>query len=184
MNKSKVSVIIPFYESDSGKAEILKRCVNSLNGYDELILVWNNGMGFTRAVNKGYELARGDFIILCCDDIILEKGSLRDLCDSHAVTSPINNGKKQDFWGTLWCMPREIYKQLGTCLDERYADGLNYEDTDLWEEMKARKIPHYCVDNVQIYHPEPGRTLNYSEDRQQKLERNRQLFFEKWGANR
>jgi len=184
MEKIKISVVIPYYEVDSGKAALLKRCVDSLNGYDELILVWNDGMGMTRALNKGCELARGEFIVIACDDIELVQGNLKDLCDPDAVTSPMTNGKKQDFWGTMWCMPRKVYEELGFCFDPRYADGVNYEDTDLWEEFKARQTPHYCVEKVNIKHPEPGRTLNLSEDRQRKIELNKRLFFEKWGFYR
>lgn len=180
MQGPKVSVVIPYYESDPGKKAVLSRCVNSLRGHDELILVWNDNMGFTRAVNKGYELTRGDFIIMCSDDIELIKGSLRDLCDPNAVTSPVMNGKKQDFWGALWCMPRKIYKELGTCLDPRYANGIYYEDTDLWEELKARNIKHYCVDGVEISHPEGGRTLQRDPAKEMKAKINRDAFMSKW----
>ncbi len=181
MNKPKISVVIPYYESDPKKAELLKRCVDSLTDYDELIVVWNEGIGMTRAVNKGFELARGDFIIMCSDDIILTKGTLKQLCDPDAVTSPMTNNKKQDYWGTLWCTPRKIYEELGWCFDPRYADGINYEDTDLWEEFKSRKIPHYCVEEVNIHHPEPGRTLNVMKEKQRKVQLNKNVFFEKWG---
>ena len=71
----KLSVVIPYYEIDSGKRDVLKRCIDSIKGqYDELILVWNQGAGFVPAVNKGYELASGDFIALVCDDVVLKKG--------------------------------------------------------------------------------------------------------------
>ena len=181
MEKPKISVVIPYWESDPGKASVLKKCVDSLKGYDELVLIWNDGIGMTRAVNKGCELARGEFIIICCDDIQLVKGSLKDLCNPDAVTSPTTNGQSQDFWGTLWCMPRKIYEDIGFCFDPRYADGINYEDTDLWEELKKRRIPHYCVEEVDIFHPEPGRTLKMTHEKMAKIERNKKKFFEKWG---
>ena len=181
MQKPKVSVVIPFFESDPGKAALLKCCVDSLSGYDELIIMWNEGTGMTRALNRGFELSKGDFIIVASDDIVVVKGNLRMLCDPNAVVSPMTNGKKQDFWGTMWCTPRKIYEQIGFCFDPRYADGINYEDTDLWEEMKTRKIPHYCNDQVDLYHPEPGRTLNIMPEKQRRVERNRNLFIEKWG---
>ena len=177
----RLSVVIPYYESSEDKPKLLKKCVDSLIGYSELIVIWNDGIGMTRAVNKGFELAKGDFIIMCSDDIALVKGNLQQLCDPNAVVSPMTNGKKQDFWGTLWCVPRKIYEELGWCFDPRYADGINYEDTDLWEEFKSRKIPHYCNEDVDIYHPEPGKTLNVMREKQRKVELNKKIFEKKWG---
>lgn len=178
----KLSVVIPYYEIDSGKREVLKRCIDSIKGqYDELILVWNQGAGFVPAVNKGYELASGDFIALVCDDVILKKGSLRDLCDEKALVSAhVEGSPVQDFWGTLWCEPKWVYEKRGP-MDEEYAKGLYFDDNMLFE-MCTRHVQAYTNLDVVIEHPEGGRTLErITEDRKQKIEHNRELFIKQFG---
>jgi O-antigen biosynthesis protein len=179
MQKIKTSIIIPYYESDPDKPYILKRLQNSLDGYDELILVWNDKMGYAKAINKGLALARGEFLIVMNDDMILEAGKMSDLCDKKAVTSPLVNGKSQAFWGCCFCIPRKIYEEIGG-LDERYRISY-FDDEDFWFTLKHNGIPHYCNEKVNVLHPDGGRTLHTFPDHQTFFEENKVKFLEKWG---
>lgn len=178
----KLSVVIPYYELDKGKREVLERTVKSLGGYDELILVWNQRMGFLPALNVGYSLAKGDFIAMVCDDVILKTGTLYDLCDASAVTSAQIEGmpEGQDFWGTLWVTPRWVWEKTGP-FDEEYAKGSYFDDDDYYMTLRHNNIRTYVNPTVRIEHPEGGRTLDREDDKRDKTERNREYFVKKWG---
>lgn len=179
-----ISVVIPYYECDEEKKDVLKRCVDSIKGqYDELILVAQPkgaGIGFVPAINKGYELASGDYIIMCCDDVILKEGKLKQLCDPDSVVSAHIEGMPyQDFWGTLWCTPRWVYEKVGN-IDEEYAKGLYYDDNEYYEMIRPIAKPYTNI-RVVIDHPQGGRTLEKSKDREAKMEHNKNLFLKKYG---
>jgi glycosyltransferase involved in cell wall biosynthesis len=179
-----ISVIIPFYDCDDGKRAILDRCIQSIKGhYDELVIVAQPkgaGIGFVRAVNMGYALAHGDYIIMCSDDIILKKGSLRQLCDPESVVSAQVEGQHiQDFWGTVWCTPRWVYEKTGP-IDEEYAKGIFYEDNDYYYTVKDIAKPYTNI-RVVIEHPHGGETLEHTPERDARIEINKTYFFNKWG---
>lgn len=181
-----ISVVIPFYESDNSKEDELNRCLSSLEGqYNDLVIVRqekNKPLGFARAVNVGYALAKGDFIIMCSDDIILTDGKLRMLCDKETVTSPHVNGMPyQDFWGMMWCTPRWVYEKTGP-IDEAYVNGIYYEDNDYYNTIRKIVKP-YCNMHVHIDHPHGGRTLELTPDREEKMEVNRRYYIDKWGED-
>src|SRR4051812_36851041 len=108
-----ISVVIPYMEVDAGKQEILRRCVQSFTGADEVIVVWNDRMGYAKPINKGLVLARGDFLVVMNDDLVWHGADLHDLCVPGVVTSPMVNGKIQPFWGCAFCIPREVYARTG-----------------------------------------------------------------------
>lgn len=179
--KTHLSVVIPYMESDDGKPAILKRCTDSLSGYDELLLIWNWKMGFSKPINKGLRLAKGDFLLVCTDDVILEIGALQDLCDPEAVTSPKLNGIERRFYGAVFCMPRWVYEKTGG-LYEGYE--ISYFDDDDFE-MTCNKlgIPMRCVPSVNFLHPEGGRTLHTFPDHDEFYKRNQEHFKERWYAS-
>jgi GT2 family glycosyltransferase len=174
-----ISVIIPYYESDPDKQRILRRCVNSLQGHDEIILVWNDKMGYAKSINRGLSIARGEYLVVMNDDLIWKEGSLLDLVDPMAVTSPQVNGIAQDFWGCCFCMPRWVYEQTGG-LDERYRISY-FDDDDFKFTLEDSHIEMNCVRKANVLHPEGGRTLHTFPDRDQFFEENKQKFLEKWG---
>lgn len=180
----KLSLVVPYYECDEGKRPILDRFLKSVEGqYDELVLVAQPkgaGIGFVPAVNMGYSLATGDFIILACDDIVLIEGDLRKLCDPEAVVSAQVNGLPvQDFWGTMWCTPRWVYEKIGP-IDENYKNGIFYDDNEYYEQI-IRVCNPYTNIRVVVDHPHGGETLEHTPERDKKIEINKQYFLKKWG---
>lgn len=165
-------------EVDAEKPGVLKKTVDSMHGYDELLLIWNDRMGYAKPINKGLKLAKGDYIIVMNDDLIFQAGDLRLLCNPDAVTSPVVNGREQGFWGCCFCMPRWVYEKTGG-LDERYTISY-FDDDDFLQTLKSLDIPMHGVPEVQLT-TEGGRTLHSFPDRQQFFEENRIKFQEKWG---
>lgn len=93
----RLSVIIPYMEADSGKQAILERCLDSIKGANQIIVVENWKEGYAVPINYGLSQATGDFLLVMNDDLIWHDGSLKKLCDIDAVTSPLINGVEKPF---------------------------------------------------------------------------------------
>lgn len=179
----KISVVIPYWECDLDKRGVLKKCLHSFGGQaDETIIVQDidhESRGPTRATNQGFAISSGDYIIAMADDVFLNEGQLKDLCVPDTITSPKINGVPQDFWGMVWCTPRNLYEKYG-CLDEIYDGGIYFDDTDKVEQIKALDISNHCVTSVDFQHPVGGRSVYKDAKRSDKYKRNKKLFEKKW----
>ena len=84
-----ISVIIPVYIRESNRKKIiplLEECIQSLRGYDELILQFDEkGEGFAKTINKGVERASGDWIALVNDDTRMLNGSIKEMCKFRKI---------------------------------------------------------------------------------------------------
>lgn len=179
--KPKVSVIVPYYESDPQKPEILQRLTDSLVGADEIIIVWNDKMGYAKPINKGLAIAHGDYLMVLNDDLKMDRGGdLHSLCDPNAVTCPTIDGIEQDFWGCAFMIPRWVYEKIGG-LDERYRVSY-FDDDDFQNELRKAGIPMKSMPLVNFWNVEGGgRTLHTFPDHNEFFEENKQRFIEKWG---
>lgn len=176
----KVSVIIPYMEINEGKPAVLKRLVDSLRGYDELVISSNWKEGYAKPINRGLRLAKGDFLVVMNDDIVLSEGSLQDLCDPNYVTSPLIDGREQPFWGCCFCIPRWVYETVGG-LDERYRISY-FDDDDYINTLRKNDVPMKAVPSVKFLNPSGGgTTLHEFPDHNEFFAENKQKFVEKWG---
>lgn len=174
----RLSVIIPFMAIDDDKYRVLKETIDSFTGADEII-VWSNWKeGYAKPINRGLRLAKGDFLLVMNDDMVWDGGSLKRLCDPEAVTSPMVNGRVQEFWGCSFCLPRWVYEKTGG-LYEGYEISY-YDDNDFWEVLKNKDIPRRCVETVRV-ETVGGRTLDRFPNRNEFFAKNRQHFMERWG---
>lgn len=175
-----ISIIIPYYESTPEKKDVLKRCTRSLKGHGEVIVVWNNRMGYAPSINRGLACANGDYLLVMNDDVVLKEGDLNDLCIPDVVTSPSNSGREYPYiWGSCFCIPRRIYNRIGG-LDERYEVSY-FDDDDLIFTLQGLGVQMRSVPSVVFEHPHAGTTLDAMPDRNEFFERNKQRFLEKWG---
>jgi glycosyltransferase involved in cell wall biosynthesis len=176
----KTSIIIPFMDAFEGKYEILERCLDSLKGADEVIVVDNWKAGYAVPINYGLSQATGDFLIVMNDDILQLKGDLHELCDETAVTSPIEDGvKPQKIWGNCFCIPRWVYEKTGG-LDERYRVSY-YDDEDFIFTLEELGIPMKCIESVEFSNPHGGTTLHTFPDHNEFYQENQCKFLHKWG---
>lgn len=178
----KVSVIIPYMEVDQDKPAVLKRLTDSLVGYDELIISSNWKEGYAKPINRGLNLAKGDFLIVLNDDLKMDAGaSLRDICDTNFVTSPTIDGKEQDFWGCAFCIPRWVYEKVGG-LDERYRISY-FDDDDFLNKLRQANVPVKSMPFVNFWNVDGGgRTLHAFPDHNEFFEENKRKFIDKWGG--
>lgn len=182
MKNKTLSLVIPYFESDISKRAVLKECIDLVEGqYDELIIVNDiESRGPTRAIIQGFAMAHGDYIACLSDDAFCDMGSLRDLMDPDSQVSPRMNGVEQDYWGMCYVMPRWIYEKYGV-LDEAFDGGIYYDDEDRFMTLKAENIPHRCNPMVNFRHPDGGKTVHMDPKLQERRERNRKVFEDKWG---
>lgn len=178
----KISVIIPHYEVNLEKRKLLLRCLSSVAGqYDELIIIADKRFNLASKINDGLKKASGDFIIVASDDIKLEKGTLRDLCDISCVTTPKVIGSVDKlFHGYMWCMPRNILNRVGL-MWEGY-DGFYFDDSDYWMMIESKGYRIEKKNEVVILHDHPASTLKHLVKSGQE-EKNKQLFISRWGIN-
>lgn len=173
-----ISVVIPYYEIDEGKRECLKKCVSSLSGPYEFLIIFHKHLSFAKACNTGLALAHGEFICVVSDDVVLQEGALEDLCVQDVVASPRLNGVKHDFWGAFFCFPKSVYEKVGG-FDERFEVGF-YEDDDMIMRLKQTGIEMSGIEKVNAIHL-GGRTMSRIPHIEEIAMENRKKFKEKWG---
>lgn len=173
-----ISIIIPCWLKTQYHVDLLDKCVRSLSDYDELIIVSNEGTGYTKNVNLGLQMAKGDFLMVVNNDIEWRKGSLDDLCIQGTVTSPFLNGGGQPFWGPFFVLPREVYEKVGP-LDEQFM--LYCSDTDYFFRIKEAGVPTMGIEKCDIF-SEGGRTMKEFGARREIIDNEDMAkFVKKWG---
>ena len=174
-----ISLIIPTLRV----GDLLDRCVKSFEGqYDELIVVDDKDKSLAFKQNKGMRLAHGDFLIVSNDDVVAERGQLKDLCVKDQVLSPmVNGGVFKTFHGHMFCMPREIFAETGG-FDESYS-GVYYIDSELWYRLGQMGYPPGICDLVNIRHEHPASTISTLSNKERSDQDGRAWFISKWGVD-
>lgn len=182
----KISVVIPHMYGLPGIDHILRRCVKSMIGHDEIIVVANDGLGYGAACNLGMRLAHGDFIVLANNDCQLKYGSLRDLAVWGKITVPrIEPPARDDLPRPFFCVPRPIYEKFyeedGDFFDERFEGGY-FEDDDLHWRMREKGIQSQVVEDVVVDHLGGGGTTMKQVGEDKYYVANLERFNQKWSA--
>lgn len=180
MESKKISVVIPHRPMNSDIDAMLERCVQSLKGYSQLLVIVNE-IGFGPACNIGVRLSHGDFVIIANNDsAMFGDWDLTDLADEDAVTFPVINGVIQEFSGAFLCIPRWVIEERGGYVyDNIYKVGY-WEDVDFWWWLKQKEIPFKQNLNCGVTHPKPGSTMKMMD--QTLDQKNRERFLAKNGT--
>ena len=179
-----LSVVIPHWPKSDEHEFRLERCLNSIiDQFDQVTVVVNEGIGYSRAVNVGARCSWGTHILFLNNDTFMEEGShplISLTAHEGCVTFPVVNGKEgQDFCGPALCFPKRLFFELGM-FDEGYKVGF-WEDVDMWMKIKTYlhyDIPTKEIKQVRFSHPEPGFTMKTIEGNHEQ--ENRERFFSKW----
>ncbi len=163
----KISLILPCYFANEDLIAMTERCLESINGVEEIIVVDDGSplradfstvrlpenQGYASAVNVGLEASTGDFIIICNNDITFIDPHwlselLKPLKEGYGIstirTTEPDGWTTQDRYeenakfGSLWAMTRQTYETLGP-LDERFGKGYG-EDLDYWHRARNEGI--------------------------------------------
>jgi hypothetical protein len=180
-----ISVLVSSFWIDDGKPEILKNCLNSLVGADEvlsLVTHKNTPLGYADAWNRLASLAKGDYLVFLGDNSVQIKGNLQDLAIKGTVTCPVVNEQQHPFSGFVFCLPRTIYEEFGL-YDMRYNNGSHWEDTDLWRTYKVNNIRIKTIESVGFSKLTNGRTIFNIPNSDIRIANNMKAYKEKWGDN-
>lgn len=164
--------------------ESLKSMVRHAGTDDYEVVFVCNIKGYAAAVNLGLHRAKGEFMFLMNDDVLVEEDGW---LDKMAVPDTITSWRFNQFFmtgellpdGAAYCIPRSVYDRLGG-FDERYCQGYGFDETDYWFRAKQVGVP-MLERPVTLRHLENKTYKAYhSEQKEQMTERNHMLFVEKW----
>ena len=141
----KYSILIPYYDPAYKKTRLVTELIKSIVQHTEedyeLILV-KDGASYVESHNIGLRNAKGDYIIVVNDDIVIQDREwLKKLTASDGivsyelVASPISGVYMPS--AVCFGMSRQTFDRLGL-MDEAFKDGMNYEDSDYF--MRARDL--------------------------------------------
>jgi len=182
----KLSVVVPHMYGLKDVDFMLKKCVKSLVGHDELIIVANDGLGYGASVNLGMRLATGDHIIVANNDTWLTNGTLRDLALNNVITTPkVVPEPRDSLPRSFFCVPRiiyeDIYEKYGDFFDERFEGGY-WEDDDLHDRLWESEIAMGTIETVVVHHLNGGGLTMKQIGEQEYFDKNRDVYFEKKGT--
>lgn len=176
MQKPRISLIVPHWPIRPEVDGLLKRCIQSIPA-DEKIIIVNEGTGMGKAINKGFELATGDYFLVSNNDCELVEGDIYDLCDPKAICIPDMMEGQWELPRAFYCFPREIYDLVGG-YDEEFGVGY-WEDDDLIKRWKEAGI-QFIQKPVKVKH-NPGTTLDTMPNRDKIFSENKERYEGKWG---
>lgn len=169
-----ISAIISHYAFLPEHDSYLEKCVASLDA-DEIIIIVNDGIGIAKALNRGLSLAKGDFLCVLNNDIVLHN-SLNDFCDDTAVVTGKVANQTDEKPRSFYVMPRWIYETVGG-YDEQFETGY-FEDDDLIRRWEALDIP-IKVRDIHIDHVGGG-TIDKIPNRSEVYAANRKRYEQKY----
>ncbi len=199
MLSKRISLIMPIYIKNEQLKQLTREAIFSMQGqYDELIIIddasplpvgfvkeyattiisHQKNMGFTKSVNDGIRVARGDYILCTNNDIRLEKGKLSDMFwgANRGYSFPRFVKKQSPIWdGAFFMMSRQTLEKNGF-LDERYKSY--FSDTDLFWRAMTNDLLIHLVEKMLVFHWE---NMSHSDIREKAYEADRKLFIKKWG---
>jgi hypothetical protein len=79
-------------------------------------------------------------------------------------------------------MPRNIVQTIGL-YDMRFNEGSHWEETDFWRRLRANNVKITPIEFVNFDKPLKGTSISNIEHHEGRKERNKKLYFEKWGDN-
>lgn len=176
----KIDLIIPTLRRHDGISKVIR----SFEGqYDSLVVIDNPDDSLAKKINLGLLKSTAEYLIVANDDVEHCEGSLRDLCIPEKVISPkIHGGTLKTFHAHMFCIPRNIYEEVGG-FDES-CPGVYHIDSDYWLRLIDLGYPPELSDTVTIYHNHPASTIKTLPQKERDVNLSRQWFIEKHGVDR
>lgn len=184
----KYSIILPSHDPELKNHQMFMAMLQSIDlhskGRDYELIIRKNGRSYTESFNDALISARGEYIISCQDDMVIEDDQwLEKLTDdNYFVTTKMNkfhlDGSDCPYWA-LFGMSRKIYREIGL-LDYSFKNGICFEDNDYIFRMREAGISFKVVD-LKFQHLGGVSTgLYLKEDKSGMEYKNHKIFCEKW----
>jgi len=176
----KYSIVMPVLLRDPAHKEVLQATIASVREKStdyELIIVddgspfatgflkeeadiyirHNKNMGIAPSWNDGVAVARGEYVVVINDDILVPHQWLEKLAEVNlnGISSPNNgyDGVSAYKWypGYCFCLSRYAIEKIGR-FDEQFVP-FNFEDTDYWTRALKDNVPMVRAD-FNVWHKE------------------------------
>lgn len=214
-----ISVVVLTYPRKPEHLEMLDECMEAIFQHSkgaEIVLIDNHApldtsrykdkvdqyvrmesnMGCAGGWNKGLEIAKGKYIAVVSDDVVVKEGYLEAMIEAletipnALVSAPavekLPNGmgffgiqeSRNWFPGSCFMVTQETLKKVGY-FDTQFVP-FNYEDVDYW--TRVYKAGGVLARNysVEVEHKE-GQVIHSIEDNGEVDSENRKKYLKKWG---
>jgi GT2 family glycosyltransferase len=191
-----LTVVVPTLDAASERAQ---RCVESIAAHTEasheIALLHNAAppQGFTAPVNSGIRAARGDYVVVMNDDVVVLDGwwpPLRAALDNGAYASfpKTEDGfHRNDFTGWCFAISRATIERFSHSAPEFFDPQFKvwYQDRDFLLRLCEAGEPPVVAEASRITHG-LSQTLEHSEDSElaawiaRQKEEDRQALARKW----
>ncbi len=175
---------------------------------DRTLLIRNEeNLGYIKAINQGLRASDSEYVCMMNNDTLPAPGWLErmvdfavthpdvglinpqcqghsgDTVDSHAATLERNKGEYMEMnqcQGFCMLVKRELIDKIGF-LDEAFGVG-GYDDTDY--SIRAHKAGYRCVAirDSYVFHRIHA-SFDKAGNREEVVDRNRKIYYEKWGKH-
>jgi glycosyltransferase involved in cell wall biosynthesis len=158
-----LSVVIPTIDAAGDR---LRRCVAAVQAGTDVaheIIVVDNGsppQGFTAPVNSGLRAARGAFMVVCNDDVEVQRGwwaPLRGALEAGAAVAfprTLEGATRHDFAAWCFALSRTTLETHAVAPGEFLDPAMVvwYQDTDLLQRLRVAGTPPVYVAESTIRH--------------------------------
>lgn len=186
----KYSVIFLQYDPDSINTKTTMESYLSIldnsDGADMELIKVIDVKGFVNAVNGGLSKAKGDYLIVVANDIIikdknwLEKMAVDDALCGWRLTPFFITGEMRPDFG-CWSMSRKVFEKIGL-MDKKFENGYGFDDDDY--VFRAKELGIKLHDSkVKLTHLENMTYKTVFKDLKEEMtQRNESLFRNKWSS--
>lgn len=183
-----ISLIIPTLRVGNK----LEKALESMKGqYDQLIVIDDKNANLAVKINKGISQAECEYLVISNDDVLLTKGTLKDLCIKDKVVLPEVKGSiNKLFHAHMWCMSADVCnKCVGTIEGwsdygrPGYFEGYfrsYWDDVDYQKKIEANEIKIIHKKDVEILHDDPAWTLRRFDNNSKAESINETIFNARW----
>jgi glycosyltransferase involved in cell wall biosynthesis len=186
-----LSVVVPTLDATSERCTTLLRSIRAETPVPHEVVIVDNGgspQGFTAPVNAALRAARGDYLVVCNDDVRVFSGwwgPLRAALEAGAkVVFPDSVGGFMRYDFAAWCfaMSRDTMRRFCESPGEFFDPAMKvwFQDTDLKRRLDLAGCPPVFVPYSQIAH-EGSQTISDPAFTEQ-IGFDRQEFAAKWAV--
>lgn len=184
----KYSILFLNYDPEEKLSDMTKEnlyaIVKNSRGQDYELIVLDR-KGIETDLNRGLQTARGDYIVIFCNDIVLfDKEWLNKLAIPDTITSwkaSVSHWGFQEVDASLWCLPRSVIKRVGL-FDTEYEGRYGYSDNDYLMRAHLLGIPFMEVP-IRARHLERQTFNEYPLEDENDMSKNKAIFNKKFGLN-
>lgn len=183
----KYSILFLNYDPEHKLCETIKTCLHSVvsnsTGHDYEIIVLDR-KGVHEEINRGFRQARGEYLVILSNDVVIKNNWLDHLGVPDTITSwraSVASFDKKYPWNeldcSLVCIPRSVQEKVGFW-DTNFAGGYGYDDNDYLYRASKLGIPMKQVP-VEIEHKTSMTYNAYNLRHQAGMDKNKAYLYKK-----